>query len=148
MADIKSDLSRRDFTINAIAKLKHGEEYFDPFGGREDIERNLIRCVGSAKERLSEDPLRGLRAIRFMVTKGFNIDHDIWEAMADNKFKNNFETLTKERVREELFKMFKYDTLSSLEALNKLKQVQPGVLEYIFNDVNIWLMPTLKKLKK
>lgn len=70
--DITSDLSRRDFTINAIAK--RGNRYIDPFGGRLDLIEGLIKCVGVPKDRFSEDPLRMLRAARFAAQLKFDVD--------------------------------------------------------------------------
>lgn len=70
--DLKEDLSRRDFTINAIAY--DGEQYIDPFGGRLDILARKIKAVGKAKDRFREDPLRMLRAARFSAQLGFDID--------------------------------------------------------------------------
>lgn len=63
-ADIREDLGRRDFTINAMA-YRPGEELIDPFGGREDMEKGVLRAVGQAENRLEEDALRILRAVRF-----------------------------------------------------------------------------------
>ncbi|EQD34155.1 tRNA CCA-pyrophosphorylase, partial [mine drainage metagenome] len=63
-ASIRDDLRRRDFTINAMAVDRQGR-LIDPFDGRTDLERSLLRCVGSAEERLSEDLLRIVRAYRF-----------------------------------------------------------------------------------
>ena len=73
--DITADLSRRDFTINAIAK--RDDKYIDPFNGREDLEKRIIRCVGKPNERFKEDPLRMLRVARFASQLNFNIDEDL-----------------------------------------------------------------------
>lgn len=152
LANIEADLSRRDFTMNAIAKLVQSSndnddttvKYLDPFGGRIDIENKLIRCVGCAKDRLSEDPLRGLRAIRFMVTKNFVIHDDIWNAISNPNFLVNFRLLSKERIQVELHKMFQYNTAKSLQVLHQLHNCQPGLVDYIFNETGLWLMPTLR----
>ena len=64
-ASLEEDLARRDFTINAIAYRPKTDELRDPFGGRADIERGIVRAVGDAEERMREDRLRALRAIRF-----------------------------------------------------------------------------------
>ncbi|WP_448377624.1 CCA tRNA nucleotidyltransferase, partial [Fervidobacterium sp.] len=67
------DLARRDFTINAMAySLREG--IVDPFGGREDLERGVVRAVGKPRERFSEDPLRVVRALRFAARHGWTID--------------------------------------------------------------------------
>ena len=77
--DIRDDLSRRDFTVNAIAIHPNGE-FIDVFGGINDIENQVIRCVGNPKERFTEDALRILRAIRFSATLGFKIDKATFDA--------------------------------------------------------------------
>lgn len=71
--DVRGDLARRDFTMNAIAVPLSGE-VCDPFGGRDDIARRIIRCVGEPERRFSEDALRMLRALRFSSQLGFEIE--------------------------------------------------------------------------
>ncbi len=78
--DITLDLSRRDFTVNAMAMDREGN-IVDPFGGKEDIENGIIRCVGDARERFNEDALRILRAMRFAATLEFEIDDEAMMAM-------------------------------------------------------------------
>lgn len=68
-------MQRRDFTINAMA-YNDEEGIIDIFGGVADLKRNVIRCVGNAKERFSEDALRILRAIRFAAQLGFEIEEE------------------------------------------------------------------------
>ena len=70
---LSDDLSRRDFTINAMAMDASGN-VTDPFGGREDISRRIVRCVGEPRERFEEDALRMLRAVRFAAKLGFEIE--------------------------------------------------------------------------
>lgn len=72
--DLVEDLSRRDFTINAIAKRLETEEVIDPFKGQEDLKKGIIRSVGSPKSRFKEDPLRILRAARFASQFNFRIE--------------------------------------------------------------------------
>ena len=72
LPDLAQDLGRRDFTINAMAL--HGDELIDPFGGRADLESRLVRAVGDPVERFSEDPLRMLRAARFVSQLDFDIE--------------------------------------------------------------------------
>jgi tRNA nucleotidyltransferase (CCA-adding enzyme) len=72
--DLDQDLSRRDFTMNALAWDPIGRVFRDPFGGREDMRRHLIRAVGDAAERFAEDGLRPLRAIRFAAQLGYRLD--------------------------------------------------------------------------
>ena len=72
-ASLKEDLKRRDFTINAMAMDEHGA-ITDLFGGREDLSRRAIRCVGEPETRFREDALRMLRAYRFAAQLGFSLD--------------------------------------------------------------------------
>ncbi|MCL2214240.1 MAG: HD domain-containing protein [Treponema sp.] len=102
-ADIEEDLSRRDFTMNAIALCLPGGEAVDPFNGKKDIKAKIIRCVGDAKERFSEDGLRPLRAVRFASQLGFQIEKNTLEAIS-----GALETSAKvsqERVRTEIDKI-------------------------------------------
>ncbi|GGF09573.1 CCA-adding enzyme [Halobacillus andaensis] len=78
---VEQDLARRDFTINAMA-LDANEQIIDPYGGREDLEKRLIRAVGHAKDRFSEDPLRMMRALRFSSQLGFCLDKSTYEAIS------------------------------------------------------------------
>ena len=82
-ASLSADLARRDFTMNAIA-YNHAEGYIDLFGGRADIDARLIRAVGDADARLSEDALRILRALRFSSCLGFDIENDTKAAILKN----------------------------------------------------------------
>lgn len=78
---LEEDLSRRDFTVNAMA-MDASLAITDPFGGREDLSRRLIRCVGDARERFTEDALRMLRAVRFAAQLNFALDSAALEAIA------------------------------------------------------------------
>jgi tRNA nucleotidyltransferase (CCA-adding enzyme) len=133
------DLSRRDLTMNAIAKDQFGN-LIDPFDGVADIERNLIRCVGSAEERIFEDALRGLRALRFSVTKGFDIHEDIVDVLESMSFADALSSVSKERQREEMDKMFAFDTVSSMLLLTHF----PMVVATVFSD-GLRLSATMKE---
>ena len=84
VSDITLDLSRRDLTINSMACIPD-RGLIDPFGGAEDLEKKLIRCVGDPNKRFQEDGLRIMRAIRFAATYGFEIEPDTKKAIHDNK---------------------------------------------------------------
>ena len=99
---IEDDLSRRDFTVNAIAYNPHSG-IVDPFGGQADIEKKLITCVGNADTRFSEDALRILRAVRFSSVLGFDIDRDTAESVIRNR--SLLDNISKERIRVELLKL-------------------------------------------
>lgn len=101
VSDIESDLSRRDFTINAAA-WSPDKGLCDPFGAAGDASRKLIRCVGVPEERFGEDALRILRALRFASVLGFDIEEN-----TDRAIQNMYRSLaniSKERIREELVK--------------------------------------------
>lgn len=96
------DLSRRDFTINAMA-YNDSEGLIDPFGGLSDLENGIIRCVGSAEKRFDEDALRILRAVRFACQLGFSIDCQT--AIAANSKSPLLKSIANERINSELCKM-------------------------------------------
>ena len=99
-ADIAGDLARRDFTINAIALDAESGALVDPFGGLADLERALIRAVGDAGERFGEDPLRILRAVRFVAQLGFTIAPETFVAMRE--LAPELERISRERIAAEL----------------------------------------------
>lgn len=125
-ASLEEDLARRDFTVNAIAFDVLTGEIIDPFGGRADIARGIIRCVGDPDTRFREDALRMLRCVRFAVTLGYEIDPRAFEAV--QKGAQAVTLLSKERVAEELKKML----LSSnpLRAYDLLRE--SALYEHIF----------------
>jgi tRNA nucleotidyltransferase (CCA-adding enzyme) len=101
-ASLEQDLARRDFTINAIAYDPIAKELRDPFDGRGDLARRLVRAVGVPDERMEEDRLRALRAIRFAARFDFSLDTGTWEAIVRSA---PFLTrLSPERVKQELDK--------------------------------------------
>lgn len=100
--DLEEDLKRRDFTINAMAMDRSGTVR-DPFGGRADMERKLLRCVGDPQERFREDALRMLRCIRFASTYGLDVEAGTWEALSLRK--DLLRHVAMERVRMELERM-------------------------------------------
>lgn len=130
------DLARRDFTMNAIAKATDGS-LIDPFGGQSDIQNKIIRCVGDPHERFKEDPLRIVRAMRFFVTKGFNIETETANAMVGLTYK--IAGVSAERVREELSKMFTVNPMMTIDVLEMF-----DVLPIIFN-MGINFQPTMKE---
>jgi tRNA nucleotidyltransferase (CCA-adding enzyme) len=101
-ASLDEDLARRDFTINAIAYSPGQRQLRDPFGGRADLERGIVRAVGVAAERMREDRLRALRAIRFAARLGFTIDPATWAAIVESV--PDLPRLSRERIQQELEK--------------------------------------------
>jgi hypothetical protein len=115
---LEDDLARRDFTMNAIAKAPDGR-LIDPFNGQVDIADRIIRAVGDPYERLTEDALRAVRALRFSVTKGFKIDPELEKAMDDREICEKIKwKISDERIQQELSKMFRHNTIDSLYALS------------------------------
>lgn len=100
--DINKDLSRRDFTINAMA-YSELDGLVDPWGGYGDLDNKLIRCVGHPDDRFREDALRILRALRFASTYGFKIEEQT--AYSIHKNKSLLKNISAERIRDELCKM-------------------------------------------
>ena len=101
-ASLDEDLARRDFTINAIAYSPRRRVLHDPFGGRTDLAARIVRAVGDPAERMREDRLRALRAIRFAARFEFDIDPDTWRAVVASA--PHLTRLSAERVKEELEK--------------------------------------------
>jgi tRNA nucleotidyltransferase/poly(A) polymerase len=102
-ASLDEDLARRDFTINAIAVHAERLEVRDPFGGREDLEKRVLRCVGEASQRMREDRLRALRALRFAGRFDFAIEPQTWNAIVESA--PELGRLSMERVKQELEKV-------------------------------------------
>jgi tRNA nucleotidyltransferase/poly(A) polymerase len=134
------DLARRDFTVNAMARDCDTGELVDPFGGREDLAAGLLRFVGDPMERVKEDGLRVLRGLRFMVTKGFVAEAETWRVLVSGEAAEMLGCVSVERVREELEKMFRADTM---EAMGLLTALPEATTEAIFRD-GLRLSPTLK----
>jgi len=101
-SDLLEDLKRRDFTINAMA-YSHETGIVDAFGGMEDLEKRVIRCVGEPMERFEEDALRILRAIRFSAQLDFSIEEKTREAIT--RIAPNLAKVSRERVQMELTKL-------------------------------------------
>lgn len=125
--NLEKDLSRRDFTINAIVYDEETQKYLDPFNGHQDINNKIIRSVGRASERFQEDPLRILRAIRFAVTLDFDLEPsliiDIQQSAPE------LATISAERISDEFNKILQSDKPSRgirfLTELNLLPYILP-----------------------
>ncbi|MBQ8202304.1 MAG: HD domain-containing protein [Clostridia bacterium] len=102
VADVKEDLARRDFTINAMA-WNPDTGLVDAFGGREDLAKGIIRCVGDPEKRFGEDALRIMRALRFASVYGFDIEPET--AAAIHRLKETLGGVAAERIRVELAKL-------------------------------------------
>jgi len=105
-SNLLEDLRRRDFTVNAMA-YSHETGVVDAFGGMEDLQAGVIRCVGAPLERFTEDALRILRAIRFSAQLGFSIEKDTREAIT--VIAPNIAKVSRERIQAELTKLLLSD---------------------------------------
>ncbi len=131
--NIEEDLERRDFTINAMAirKEAHGYGIIDPFNGKGDIEKEIIRAVGDPQERIAEDALRMMRAARFSCSLGFSIEKETEKAIKENA--KLLQDISEERIRDEFVKIIMsskaVEGVEILRNLNLLKQFLPELLE-------------------
>ena len=130
--DIEEDLSRRDFTVNAMA-YSPTRGYADPFGGQEDLQRGILRAVGDPRQRFQEDALRILRGIRFAARYGFALDSETETAMAE--LAPLMDSLAKERVFDELSKLLpRLDAVQLNRFAPILAQVIPALKPMIGFD--------------
>lgn len=144
LGTLEDDLLRRDFTLNALAEDIDGN-IIDLFGGIEDLKIGILRTPMDAMVTMMDDPLRILRALRFTITKDFVMSDDIWEAMKQpNILKKLEQTVSGQRIREEIDKMMRFNTTRSFRLLMDVDEIIPGFLELIFKD-GMWLKPTFEK---
>jgi tRNA nucleotidyltransferase/poly(A) polymerase len=133
------DLERRDFTLNALAKDGDGN-IIDYFNGLEDLKKGYLRTPLDCNVTFDDDPLRILRAIRFCITKGFWIGPPMERIIQDYNYENKMGVVSTERIREEMFKCFKHDTVKTLNTIHKYTPLK----NYIFKDNVLWLKPTME----
>lgn len=123
--NIYDDLKRRDFTINAMAS--RDDSLIDIYGGRDDLDKKIIRAVGDAYERIEEDYLRSLRAIRFATSLGFKIEDRLKDAIKNNAPRIN--DIARERIKDEINKILLSKKPSYgirlLDELDLLKEIFP-----------------------
>jgi putative nucleotidyltransferase with HDIG domain len=124
---LDEDLTRRDFTINAIAYRISHDEVVDHFEGKEDMKKRLIRAVGDAKVRFAEDALRMMRAVRIAVELDFMIEGETMAAIAEQS--HNLSRISKERIRDEFIRIVEsprpMQGIIYLEKLGMLEHVLP-----------------------
>lgn len=126
---LKTDLQRRDFTINAIAvDASHGD-ITDPHGGRTDLKNRIIRAIGVPEERFAEDGLRLMRACRFAAQLEFDVARETLDGM--RRSKENIHRVSPERIREETDKILKSDRPSVGFRIME----HTGILEEVFPDL-------------
>jgi tRNA nucleotidyltransferase (CCA-adding enzyme) len=138
--DITHDLARRDFTVNAIALDPDDGRIIDPYEGQKDIQRRVIRAVGTPLERFREDGLRVLRAARFTATLDFELDPETERAIAPSL--DVFKKVSQERVRDEWIKAMKAKKPSRafdvMRTTNILGVTCPELLEGVGMEQNKW----------
>ena len=131
--DLKHDLQRRDFTVNAMALTLPAREFVDPFGGLRDLEDKVLKTPGTPEESFGDDPLRMLRGARFASQLGFEIEPETFEAM--QAMRQRLEIISSERIQVELHKlMLGANPRMGLEAL-----VDSGLAEIVIPE-----LPALK----
>ena len=135
---LEEDLARRDFTINAMAADALTGEIFDPFEGRRDLESGVIRPVGNPLDRMRDDPLRMLRAVRFETTlstpgRPFAMTPELENAIQDNA--RWLESISSERIREEFEKILVSENVArgirTLVRLGLMPYVVPEFMETV-----------------
>ena len=127
---LEEDLSRRDFTINAIAARLPGYELVDPFDGLDALREKVLRTPGRPEDSFSDDPLRILRAARFAATLGFTVAPDVRAAMTDQA--PRLEIVSAERITAELTKLILTpDPVPGIDLL-----VQTGVADQVLPEVS------------
>lgn len=125
---LREDLKRRDFTINAMAMDSSGELY-DPFGGKKDLDDKVLRAVGNPHERIKEDAIRILRAIRFAGRFDFYIEDDLFDAISFER--KLLKKISPERIFDEFSKMI----TSERPSYYLLLMDETGVLDVIFPEL-------------
>lgn len=141
VGSLYEDISRRDFTVNAIAKDEDGN-LIDYFDGVTDLENRVLRCVRDTRERLTEDGLRAFRALRFIITKGLKCVSELEEALNSDWLIEVIKNISVDRIRQEMHRCFEFNTLDTILTLEKY----PKIRNYMFTI--LWLEPTTKKRSK
>lgn len=113
-SDLKADLARRDFTINAMALSRDGH-IVDPYGGQNDLRLGMLRCVGNPTDRFAEDALRMLRALRFAAVYELDIEQETYFGIIRNR--KNIEHVSSERIGAELLKLSRGNWFRILQVL-------------------------------
>lgn len=141
VGSLYDDLRRRDFTINALAK-EPGEsgKIIDYFGGINDINSKILKTPIEPQITFNDDPLRLLRALRFKVVLGFEFDEAIEKTIINYDYEAKMGVVSVERIREELNKMFYFDTFASFNLLSSYKTLS----DHIFGARKLKLLPSLK----
>ena len=126
--NLVEDIKRRDFTCNTLCMSKEGN-IIDVLNGKEDIDNKIIRCVGDVNKKLTEDPLRMLRAIRFATVLDFKLDKELYDTILEKR--ELVGTLSTTRIKEELTKILvSKKATKGLNYLKRLKLTEYMGIEY------------------
>lgn len=126
---LSKDLTRRDFTINALAYRIRTETLVDEHGGQEDIRKRMIRAVGDPQQRFAEDALRMMRAVRLAAELGFALEQKTTEAIAAEA--QNLSRIAKERIRDELMRIL--ETKEPMAAIHMMQKL--GLVHFFMPDL-------------
>ncbi len=138
VSSLKEDLNRRDFTINAICMDKNGN-IIDLMNGREDVENKIIRCIGNESQKLEEDYLRILRAIRFATTLNFKLDEKIKNYIINHKyFISQISSFHKRRELDKIITSMNINIIKELNIEKELGITFPNKLNYCDDIIGIY----------
>jgi tRNA nucleotidyltransferase/poly(A) polymerase len=144
LGTLEDDLVRRDFTVNAMAEDEDGN-LIDLFDGMWALENRMLLTPLDPAQTFLDDPLRMLRALRFSITKDFIIAPKVWSAMFIPTLIDKLQQVVSgERIREEIIKMMKVDTVATLRLLAEIDKIEPKFLEAVFSN-GMWLKPTFEQ---
>jgi tRNA nucleotidyltransferase/poly(A) polymerase len=143
LGTLEDDLTRRDFTLNALAKDLDGN-IIDLFDGQTHLSQKVLITPLEPIKTFMDDPLRMIRALRFSITKGFDIHPTVWNAIfTPGLIEKLSEVVSQERIQGEVMKMMKHDTVKTLRLLSVIDKKDSRLIEIMFKD-KMWLMPTTK----
>lgn len=134
------DLERRDATVNALAKNEDGK-IIDYFDGINDLKKGLLKTPVDPYITFNDDPLRIIRFIRFSITKNLEIDKSCVDIIKNFNYCEKMFVVSEERIREELIKCFRHDTLKTIKILNEYNELR----DYVFSNTKLWLKPTFEQ---
>lgn len=139
--NLYDDLSRRDFTVNALAKDPDTGEIIDYFNGIEHLKNKVLITPLNPAVTFDDDPLRILRGLRFEITKGLKIPRKVRGLIHNYPYSKKMGVVSQERIRDELFKCFKHDTSKTIKILQEFTNLS----DYIWANTNLRLKPTNEK---
>ena len=144
LGTLEDDLTRRDFTLNALAKDLDGN-IIDLFDGQTHLKQKVLITPLEPIKTFMDDPLRMIRALRFSITKGFDIHPTVWDAIFTPGLIDKLsEVVSQERIQGEVMKMMKHDTVKTLRLLSVIDNKDSRLIEIMFGG-DIWLLPSTKK---